>query len=68
MDTISTTETNPMNDTHKMCIANNMIDSLCVLLEGEVKFQKVYVPQGPGRPTKVCRRIIIEHESDADWI
>ena len=55
-----------MNDTHKMCIANNMIDSLCVLLEGEVKFQKVYVPQGPGKPTKVCRRIIIEHKSDAD--
>ncbi len=55
-----------MNDTHKMCIANNMIDSLCVLLEGEVKFQKVYVPQGPGKPTKVCRRIVIEHEFDAD--
>jgi len=35
-----------MNDTHKMCIANNMIDSLCVLLEGEVKFQKVYVGSG----------------------
>ena len=55
-----------MNDTHKACIANNMIDSLCVLLEGEVKFQKVYVPQGPGKPTAVRRRIVIEHDCNED--
>ena len=51
-----------------MCIANNLIDSLCVLLGAEVKFQKVYVPQGPGNPTKVRRRIVIEHDNDEDWI
>ena len=53
-----------MNDTHRACIANNLIDSLCALLEGDVKFQKVYVPQGPGNPTSVRRRIVIEHDID----
>ena len=53
-----------MNDTHRACIANNLIDSLCVLLSGDVKFQKVYVPQGPGNPTKVRRRILIEHDAE----
>ena len=48
-----------MNDTHKACISNNMIDSLCILLSGEVKYQKVYVPGGPTR-----RRIIIEHDHE----
>ena len=53
-----------MNDTHRACISNNLIDSLCVLLNAEVKFQKVYVPQGMGNPTKVRRRILIEHDTD----
>ena len=55
-----------MNQTHKLCITNNLIDSICFLLEADVKFQKVYVPQGPGNPTKVRRRIVIEHDSDED--
>ena len=53
-----------MNETHRACISNNLIDSLAVLLSGDVKFQKVYVPQGPGLPTKVRRRIVIEHDTD----
>ena len=53
-----------MNDTHKMCITNNLLDSICVLLSADLKFQKVYVPQGPGNPTKVRRRIVIEHDAE----
>ena len=51
-----------MNETHKLCITNNMIDSIAIAWNADVKFQKVYVPQGPGLPTKVRRRIIIEHD------
>ena len=53
-----------MNDTHRACIANNLIDSLAILVSGDVKFQTIYVPQGSGLPTKVRRRIIIEHDID----
>ena len=53
-----------MSNATNLCIANNMIDSLRTLLDADVEFQKVYVPQGPGKPTAVRRRIIIEHNTD----
>ena len=55
-----------MNDTHRLCIANNLIDSLAILVSGDVKFQTIYVPQGPGKPTSVRRRIVIEHDIEEE--
>ena len=55
-----------MNLTHRYNIARNLVTSLCKLLDGEVKYQTVYVPQGAGKPTKVRQPIIIEHDNEED--
>lgn len=55
-----------MNQEHKDAIARQQIQNICKLYDGDVKFQKVYVPQGPGLDTKVRRRIIIEHDYDGE--
>ena len=51
---------------HRDNIAGNLVRSLAKLLDGDVKYQTVYVPQGPGKPTKVRQRIIIEHDNEED--
>ena len=51
---------------HRDNLARNLVMSLSKLLDGDVKYQTVYVPQGPGKPTKVRQRIIIEHDNDED--
>ena len=53
-----------MNKQHRDIIARQLVDSIQKLLGGDVKYQKVYVPQGPGNPTKVRERIIIEHDDE----
>ena len=53
-----------MNKQHREIIARNLVESIQKLLDSDVKYQKVYVPQGPGKPTKVRERIVIEHDDD----
>ena len=55
-----------MNIKHRDVLARQQVDNLVKLLDGEVKYQTVYVPQGPGQPTKVRRRIVIEHDNDEE--